>query len=71
MRFYGRVVRSSASCLTLRLSDGKTVSFSSKQVFTIRKRVNAQWHKRRALTSTTLHVHAGLNVNALAPAEDV
>jgi hypothetical protein len=69
--FYGRVVRSNASGLTLRLSDGATVSFSAKQVSAVRQRVNTQWHTWRSLTATGLHVHAGLNINALAPGTTV
>lgn len=68
--FYGRVVRSNADGLVLRLSDGKTIKFSTKQVTAVRKRVNAQWHKWRSLSSTTLHVSNGastLNINGLAP----
>ncbi|MGZ4181695.1 MAG: hypothetical protein ACXVUL_13560 [Solirubrobacteraceae bacterium] len=68
--FYGRVVRSNASGLTLRLSDGATVSFSSKQVSAVRKRMNAQWHKWRSLTAASLHVNTGgstVNINGLAP----
>jgi hypothetical protein len=68
--FYGRVVRSNAGGLTLRLSDGKTVSFSTKQVSSVRKRVNAQWHRWRSLTAASLHVTTGnatLNINGLAP----
>jgi hypothetical protein len=53
--FYGRVVRSSASGITLRLGDGGTVSFSSKQVSAVRKRVNATTGK------------SILNINGLAP----
>lgn len=68
--FYGRVVRSNADGLTLRLKDGKTVNFATKQVTAVRKRVNAQWHKWRSLSSSTLHVSNGsstLNINTLAP----
>ena len=65
--FYGRVVRSTAGGLTLRLNDGATVSFDSNQVSTVRQRVNAQWHRWRSLTSAALHVHAGLNIAGLAP----
>ncbi|MGZ4304056.1 MAG: hypothetical protein ACXVEW_02375 [Solirubrobacteraceae bacterium] len=68
--FYGRVVRSNANGLTLRLSDGKTVKFATKQVTAVRKRVNAQWHKWRSLSSSTLHVNNGgsaVNINGLAP----
>jgi hypothetical protein len=69
--FYARVVRSNASGLTLRLGDGATVSFSSKQVSAVRQRVNAQWHRWRSLTAASLHVHTGLNVNTLAPGTTV
>ena len=65
--FYGRVVRSNAGGLTLRLSDGATVSFYSTQVSAVRKRVNAQWHRWRSLSAAALHVHAGLNIAGLAP----
>jgi hypothetical protein len=65
--FYGRVVRSNASGLTLRLGDGATLSFDATQVSTVRKRVNAQWHRWRSLSSAALHVHAGLNIAGLAP----
>jgi hypothetical protein len=68
--FYGRVVRSNDSGLILRLQDGKTVKFATKQVTAVRKRVNAQWHKWRSLSSSTLHVNNGgttLNINGLAP----
>ena len=65
--FYGRVVRSNAGGLTLRLNDGATVSFDSTQVSAVRKRVNAQWHRWRSLTSAALHVHAGLNIAGVAP----
>ena len=65
--FYGRVVRSNAGGLTLRLGDGATVSFSSKQVSAVSKRVNAQWHRWRSLSAAALHVHAGLNIAGLAP----
>jgi len=69
--FYGRVVRSSASGLTLRLGDGATLSFDSNQVSAVRKRVNAQWHKWRSLSAAALHVHAGLNIAGLAPGTTV
>jgi hypothetical protein len=69
--FYGRVVRSTAGGLTLRLSDGATLSFGSNQVSTVRQRVNAQWHRWRSLTSAALHVHAGLNIAGLAPGTPV
>jgi hypothetical protein len=68
--FYGRVVRSNASGLILRLQDGKTLKFATKQVTAVRKRVNAQWHKWRSLSSSTLHVSNGggtVNINGLAP----
>ena len=65
--FYGRVVRSNAGGLTLRLGDGATVSFSANQVSAVRKRVNAQWHRWRSLSAAALHVHAGLNIAGLAP----
>src|SRR6185312_15933164 len=68
--FYGRVVRSNANGLMLRLSDGKAVSFSTKQVSSVRKRVNAQWHRWRSLSATSLHVNTGngtVNINGLAP----
>ena len=68
--FYGRVVRSNASGITLRLTDGGTVSFSSKQVSAVRKRMNAQWHRWRSLSATTLHATTGktvVNTNGLAP----
>jgi hypothetical protein len=65
--FYGRVVRSNAGGLTLRLGDGATVSFSANQVSAVRQRVNAQWHRWRSLTAAALHVHAGLNIAGLAP----
>ena len=65
--FYGRVVRSNASGLTLRLGDGATLSFDATQVSTVRKRVNAQWHRWRSLSSAALHVHGGLNIAGLAP----
>jgi hypothetical protein len=68
--FYGRVVRSNANGLTLRLSDGATVSLLSKQVSAVRKRMNAQWHRWRSLSASTLHVNIGgatLNSNGLAP----
>jgi len=65
--FYGRVVRSNASGLTLRLKDGATVSFDSTQVSAVSRRVNAQWHRWRSLSAAALHVHAGLNIAALAP----
>lgn len=68
--FYGRVVRSDANGLMLRLSDGKAVSFSTKQVSSVRKRVNAQWHRWRSLSAASLHVATGnatVNINGLAP----
>ena len=65
--FYGRVVRSNAGGLTLRLGDGATVSFSANQVSDVSKRVNAQWHRWRSLSAAALHVHAGLNIAGLAP----
>jgi len=68
--FYGRVVHSNGSGLILRLQDGKTVKFATKQVTAVRKRVNAQWHRWRSLSSSTLHVNnvgATLNINGLAP----
>jgi len=65
--FYGRVVRSNASGLTLRLTDGATVSFNANQVSAVSKRVNAQWHRWRSLSAAALHVHAGLNIAGLAP----
>jgi hypothetical protein len=65
--FYGRVVRSNAGGLTLRLGDGATVSFSANQVSAVSKRVNAQWHRWRSLSAAALHVHAGLNIAGLAP----
>jgi hypothetical protein len=65
--FYGRVVRSNAGGLTLRLGDGATLSFDSNQVSAVSKRVNAQWHRWRSLSAAGLHVHAGLNIAALAP----
>ena len=65
--FYGRVVRSNASGLTLRLADGATLSFDAGQVSAVRQRVNAQWHRWRSLSSAALHVHAGLNIAGLAP----
>ena len=65
--FYGRVVRSNAGGLALRLRDGATVSFSANQVSAVRKRVNAQWQRWRSLSAAALHVHAGLNIAGLAP----
>jgi hypothetical protein len=68
--FYGRVVRSNASGITLRLGGGGTVSFSSKQVSAVRKRINAQWHRWRSLSATALHATTGntiVNINGLAP----
>jgi hypothetical protein len=67
VRFYGRVVRSNASGITLRLTDGATVSFNANQVSAVSKRVNAQWHRWRSLSAAALHVHAGLNIAGLAP----
>ena len=49
--FYGRVVRSNAGGLTLRLGDGATVSFSANQVSAVRQRVNSQWHRWRSLSA--------------------
>lgn len=72
--FYGRVVRSSASGLTLRLGDGATLSFDSNQVSAVSKRVNAQWHKWRSLTAASVHVNNGgstVNIAALAPGTTV
>ena len=65
--FYGRVVRSNAGGLTLRLGDGATVSFSANQVSAVSNRVSAQWHRWRSLSAAALHVHAGLNIAGLAP----
>ena len=68
--FYGRVVRSNAGGLVLRLRDGRTLSFASNQVSAVRKRVNAQWHRWRSLRASALHVKTAgstLNVNGLAP----
>ena len=65
--FYGRVVRSNAGGVTLRLGDGATLSFDATQVSAVRKRVSAQWHRWRSLSSAALHVHAGLNIAGLAP----
>ena len=68
--FYGRVVRSSASGLMLRLGDGATVSFSAKQVSRVNKRIGRQWYRWRSVRASSVHVSAGgvtLNANGLAP----
>src|SRR6201995_5240534 len=72
--FYGRVVRSNAGGLTLRLTDGATLSFDATQVSAVRKRVNAQWYKWRSLTAASVHVSNGgstVNTAGLAPGTTV
>lgn len=72
--FYGRVVRSNANGLTLRLRDGATVSYDSTQVSAVRKRVNAQWYKWRSLSAASVHVSNGgstVNIAGLAPGTTV
>jgi hypothetical protein len=60
--FYGRVARSSRSGLVLRLADGKTVSFSSKQVRHQRPKPS-QRHKRHARVALMKTTLAGLTIN--------
>ena len=65
--FYARVVRSSTHGLVLRVADGRTLSFSSKQVR--RSRVKpSQRHKRHA--ATDVQASAGsvtINIQGLQP----
>jgi hypothetical protein len=63
--FYGRVARSSRTSLVLRLADGKTVSFSSKQVRRQRPKP-LQWHKRHARVALIKATPAGLTINIQA-----
>lgn len=60
--FYGRVTRSSRNGLALRLADGKTVSFSSKQVRHHRPK-QAQRHKRHARVALMKVALATLTIN--------
>jgi hypothetical protein len=66
--FYGRVTRSSRSGLVLRLADGRTVSFSAKQVRHQRPKP-AQRHKRHARVALMKLALATLTINiqGLAP----
>jgi hypothetical protein len=66
--FYGRVMRSSASGLVLRLNDGAAVTFTSKQV--ARKHLSARWHTVRRSRTGGVRVTTGgvtLNVQGLEP----
>jgi hypothetical protein len=60
--FYGRVARSGLSGLVLRLADGRTVRFSSKQVRHQRPKP-AQRHKRQARFALIRSALASVTIN--------